>query len=98
LSELDSKDLKTIYPKPTPRVIAKARGEIDRHAKKFIEASPFCVLRPRARMAASMPRRAAALPASSASKVPTSFCCRIAPATIASTVSKILSRVLVCCS
>jgi uncharacterized protein len=44
LSELDSSDLKTIYPKPTPRVIAKARAEIDRHARKFIEASPFCVL------------------------------------------------------
>jgi len=36
LSELDSSDLKTIYPKPAPRVIAKARPEIDRHAKKFI--------------------------------------------------------------
>jgi PPOX class probable FMN-dependent enzyme len=44
LSELDSSDLKTIYQKPAPRVIAKARPEIDRHAKKFIEASPFCVL------------------------------------------------------
>src|SRR6516165_11429962 len=44
LSELDSSDLETVYPKPTPRVIAKARPEIDRHAKKFIEASPFCVL------------------------------------------------------
>jgi PPOX class probable FMN-dependent enzyme len=44
LSVLDSSDLETVYPKPTPRVIAKARPEIDRHAKKFIEASPFCVL------------------------------------------------------
>ena len=44
MSELDSSDLKTIYPKPTPRVIAKARAEIDRHARKFIEASPFCAL------------------------------------------------------
>jgi uncharacterized protein len=44
LSELDSSDLETVYQKPTPRVIAKARPEIDRHAKKFIEASPFCVL------------------------------------------------------
>src|SRR2546429_60026 len=34
----------TIYPKPTPRVIAKARAEIDAHAKKFIAMSPFCVL------------------------------------------------------
>jgi hypothetical protein len=37
-------DLATIYPKPTPRVIAKARPSIDAHAKKFIEMSPFCVL------------------------------------------------------
>jgi PPOX class probable FMN-dependent enzyme len=44
LNELASSDLKKIYPDPTPRVIAKARPQIDRHAKKFIEASPFCVL------------------------------------------------------
>jgi uncharacterized protein len=44
LRELDSGDLKTIYPDPTPRVIAKARPAIDAHAKKFIEMSPFCVL------------------------------------------------------
>src|SRR6201993_4691366 len=37
-------DLATIYPAPTPRVIAKARPSIDAHAKKFIEMSPFCVL------------------------------------------------------
>jgi uncharacterized protein len=37
-------DLATIYPKPTPRVIAKARPSIDVHAKRFIEMSPFCVL------------------------------------------------------
>ena len=37
-------DLKTIYPQPSPRVIAKARPEIDVHAKKFIGMSPFCVL------------------------------------------------------
>lgn len=37
-------DLAAIYPKPTPRVIAKARPEIDAHARKFIEMSPFCVL------------------------------------------------------
>jgi PPOX class probable FMN-dependent enzyme len=37
-------DLKTIYPDPSPRVIAKARPEIDAHAKKFIAMSPFCVL------------------------------------------------------
>jgi PPOX class probable FMN-dependent enzyme len=44
LADLAPSDLKTIYPDPTPRVIAKARPEIDRHAKKFIETSPFCVL------------------------------------------------------
>ena len=37
-------DLATIYPKPTPRVIAKARPSIDVHAKRFIGMSPFCVL------------------------------------------------------
>ena len=37
-------DLTTIYPAPSPRVIAKARPEIDAHAKKFIAMSPFCVL------------------------------------------------------
>ena len=44
MSDLDASDLATIYPKPTPRVIAKARPSIDAHAKKFIEMSPFCVL------------------------------------------------------
>src|SRR5260221_5502770 len=44
LSDIAASDLPTIYPKPTPRVIAKARPEIDAHAKKFIAMSPFCVL------------------------------------------------------
>src|ERR1700720_2506805 len=44
VSDLAASDLKTIYPEPTPRVIAKARPEIDVHAKKFIAMSPFCVL------------------------------------------------------
>ena len=44
MTELAACDLKTIYPKPSPRVIAKARPEIDAHAKKFIAMSPFCVL------------------------------------------------------
>src|SRR5436853_6986510 len=44
LSDLAADDLATIYPKPSPRVIAKARPAIDAHAKKFIEMSPFCVL------------------------------------------------------
>jgi len=44
LTELAASDLNAIYPAPTPRVIAKARPEIDAHAKKFIAMSPFCVL------------------------------------------------------
>src|SRR5258708_9996138 len=44
LSDLAADDLATIYPAPSPRVIAKARPEIDVHAKKFIGMSPFCVL------------------------------------------------------
>jgi PPOX class probable FMN-dependent enzyme len=44
LTELAACDLETIYQKPSPRVLAKARPEIDAHAKKFIAMSPFCVL------------------------------------------------------
>jgi uncharacterized protein len=44
LTDLAARDLATIYPAPSPRVIAKARPEIDAHAKKFIGMSPFCVL------------------------------------------------------
>lgn len=44
MTDLAASDLKTIYPDPSPRVIAKARPEIDAHAKKFIAMSPFCVL------------------------------------------------------
>jgi uncharacterized protein len=44
LTDVTSADLATIYAKPTARVIAKARPEIDIHARKFIEMSPFCVL------------------------------------------------------
>jgi uncharacterized protein len=44
VTDLSASDLATIYAKPTPRVIAKARPEIDVHAKKFIGMSPFCVL------------------------------------------------------
>jgi uncharacterized protein len=44
LSDLAASDLAAIYPKPTPRVIAKARPSIDLHAKRFIAMSPFCVL------------------------------------------------------
>jgi hypothetical protein len=41
---LESGGLESIYPDPTPRVIAKARPELDAHARRFIEMSPFCVL------------------------------------------------------
>jgi uncharacterized protein len=44
LTDLGASDLAMIYPEPSPRVIAKARPEIDGHAKKFIAMSPFCVL------------------------------------------------------
>ena len=44
MTDLAASDLTTIYPKPSPRVIAKARPEIDAHAQKFIAMSPFCVL------------------------------------------------------
>ncbi|UWU86371.1 pyridoxamine 5'-phosphate oxidase family protein [Bradyrhizobium yuanmingense] len=44
MTNLSAEDLATIYAKPSPRVIAKARPAIDAHAKKFIEMSPFCVL------------------------------------------------------
>jgi uncharacterized protein len=44
LTDVTPADLAAIYAKPTARVIAKARPEIDIHAQKFIEMSPFCVL------------------------------------------------------
>jgi len=44
LTDIAALDLATIYPAPSPRVIAKARPEIDAHAAKFIVMSPFCVL------------------------------------------------------
>jgi PPOX class probable FMN-dependent enzyme len=44
LTDLEASDLAAIYTKPTPRVIAKARPEIDVHARNFIAMSPFCVL------------------------------------------------------
>jgi PPOX class probable FMN-dependent enzyme len=44
LTDLAACDLASIYPQPTPRVLAKARPEIDSHARKFIGMSPFCVL------------------------------------------------------
>jgi PPOX class probable FMN-dependent enzyme len=44
LTDIAASELATIYPAPSPRVIAKARPEIDAHARKFIGMSPFCVL------------------------------------------------------
>src|SRR5581483_10818133 len=44
VTDIAPSDLATIYPAPTPRVIATARPSIDAHAKKFIGMSPFCVL------------------------------------------------------
>jgi PPOX class probable FMN-dependent enzyme len=44
LTDVTAADLTAIYPKPTPRVIAKARPSIDAHARNFIAMSPFCVL------------------------------------------------------
>ena len=44
MNDVTSADLAAIYPKPTPRVIAKARPSIDVHANNFITMSPFCVL------------------------------------------------------
>src|SRR5579863_815616 len=44
VTELCPGDLKKIYAEPTARVLAKARPELDAHARKFIEMSPFCVL------------------------------------------------------
>ena len=44
MTDLAASDLASIYPQPTARVIAKARPEIDIHAKNFIAMSPFCVL------------------------------------------------------
>src|SRR6266850_5373568 len=44
VTDFSADDLATIYPAPSPRVIAKARPEVDVHAKKFIGMSPFCVL------------------------------------------------------
>jgi len=44
LTDLAPFDLASIYAKPTPRVLAKARPELDAHSTKFIGMSPFCVL------------------------------------------------------
>ncbi len=68
LTDLSASDLAAIYPAPSPRVIAKARPEIDVHAKKFIGMSPFCVLATSGADGSVDARRAAAIPASSMSR------------------------------
>ena len=44
MSQIELDDLRSIYPQPTDRVIAKQLPRIDRHAANFIGLSPFCVL------------------------------------------------------
>ena len=45
MTDFSASDLSTICHSPSPRAIAKARPEIDVHAKKFIGMlPPFCVL------------------------------------------------------
>jgi PPOX class probable FMN-dependent enzyme len=44
MAHLGLDDLRSIYPQPTGRVIAKQLPRIDRHAANFIGLSPFCVL------------------------------------------------------
>ncbi len=36
--------VESIYPQPSPGVLAKDIGRIDRHIRRFIEMSPFCCL------------------------------------------------------
>ena len=44
MTDIADCDLAAIYAKPTERVLAKARPQLDAHSKRFIEMSPFCVL------------------------------------------------------
>ena len=44
MTDIANCDLASIYPKPSERVLAKARPSLDVHSKKFIAMSPFCVL------------------------------------------------------
>ncbi|MBR0838877.1 pyridoxamine 5'-phosphate oxidase family protein [Bradyrhizobium liaoningense] len=44
MTELASSGLNAIYPKPNPRVLAKAWSSLDKHAQRFIGMSPFCVI------------------------------------------------------
>lgn len=44
MTDIANCDLASIYPKPSERVLAKARPSLDVHSRKFIAMSPFCVL------------------------------------------------------
>ncbi|QDM16243.1 pyridoxamine 5'-phosphate oxidase family protein [Tardiphaga sp. vice304] len=44
MTEVAADDLRSIYPAPHGRVIAKARPTLDVHSAKFIGLSPFCVM------------------------------------------------------
>ncbi|MDB5621213.1 MSMEG_1061 family FMN-dependent PPOX-type flavoprotein [Tardiphaga sp.] len=44
MTDIAADDLRTIYPTPHERVIAKARPTLDVHSAKFIGLSPFCVM------------------------------------------------------
>lgn len=44
MTDVAAEDLRTIYPTPHERVIAKARPTLDVHSAKFIGLSPFCVM------------------------------------------------------
>lgn len=44
MTDVAADELRTIYPAPHGRVIAKARPTLDMHSSKFISLSPFCVL------------------------------------------------------
>lgn len=44
VTNVAAEDLRTIYPTPHGRVIAKARPTLDIHSAKFIGLSPFCVM------------------------------------------------------
>jgi PPOX class probable FMN-dependent enzyme len=41
---LELADLDRLYPAPKGRTLAKVIDHIDKHARRFIELSPFCVL------------------------------------------------------
>jgi PPOX class probable FMN-dependent enzyme len=44
MTDVAAGELRTIYPAPHGRVVAKARPTLDVHSAKFIGLSPFCVM------------------------------------------------------